>query len=80
MSDRLSDLRDLRDVLRDSIRDVEPDRRAPLSHQYRATLAEIAELEAAEAPAVTEGSGLLDLTRRLADRKSATTTARKGSS
>lgn len=78
MSDRLSDLSDLRDLLRESIRDVEPDKRAPLSHQYRATLAEIAELEAAEAPPASEGSGLSEFQKRLADRQSGAASARKG--
>lgn len=69
MSERLSDLRDLRDVLRASIAEVDADKRAPLSHQYRATLAEIAELEAAAQPA-PEGSGLVDFQKRLEERQS----------
>lgn len=70
MSDRLTDLRDLRDLLRSSIAEVEPDKRAPLSHQYRATLSEIAELESALPSAEVEGNGLVDFQKRLEERQS----------
>lgn len=52
--DRLTQLQDLRDLLTDSIYEVEPDRRAPLAYQLRATLAEIEELETAARPAADE--------------------------
>ena len=45
---RLGDLRDLREVLIASIDEAEPDKRAPLANQLRATLAEIDELAGAE--------------------------------
>lgn len=76
----LNTLRALRDRIASDIDTCESARDvAALSQRLMDLLKQIAELEAAEAPAATEGSGLLDLTKRLADRKSATTTARKGS-
>ena len=51
---RLDDLRNLREVLIESIAVAEPDKRAPLANQLRATLAEIDELAGA---APVEGGG-----------------------
>lgn len=45
---RLDDLKDLREVLIASIHEAEPDKRAPLANQLRATLVEIEDLEGAE--------------------------------
>lgn len=45
---RLDDLRNLREVLIASIDEAEPDKRAPLANQLRATLVEIDELMGAE--------------------------------
>lgn len=42
---RLESLRSLAAVLWESIADADPEKRAPLAAQYRATLAEVAELE-----------------------------------
>lgn len=42
---RLEALIDLAEVLKASIAASDPDKRAPLAAQYRATLAEVAELE-----------------------------------
>jgi len=50
---RLDDLRYLREVLIASIDEAEPDKRAPLANQLRATLVEIDELMGAE-PVVGE--------------------------
>lgn len=47
---RLEDLKDLRDILYESIEESPPTSRAPLANQYRLVLAEIAELEAKQAP------------------------------
>lgn len=57
-------------VARDSIGEVEPDKRSPLIAQYRAVLAEIAELEGAGAP-VVEGkvNGLVILQEELDKRR-----------
>jgi hypothetical protein len=41
-SDRLSQLEALRDLLWESIQDVDPEKRATLAAQYRATISEIA--------------------------------------
>jgi len=51
---RLDDLKNLREVLIASIDEAEPDKRAPLANQLRATLAEIDELAGA---APVEGGG-----------------------
>ena len=45
MSERVSELRDLKGLLWESIREVEADRRSPLAAQLRAVMAELAELE-----------------------------------
>lgn len=55
MASRLEALRDLAEVLRlsiDGVSDIFPEKRAPLAAQYRATLAEVAVLEAAAAKEV----------------------------
>ena len=62
---RLGQLRDLRDLLTDSIYEVVPGQRAPLAAQLRATLAEIDELEkSAESSASDASVTPLDLIRR----------------
>ena len=48
MLSRLDDLRNLREVLIASIDEAEPDKRAPLANQLRATLVEIDELAGVE--------------------------------
>lgn len=55
MLSRLDDLKNLREVLIASIDEAEPDKRAPLANQLRATLAEIDEL-AASVPIVGGGN------------------------
>ena len=48
MLSRLDDLRNLREVLIASIDEADPDKRAPLANQLRATLVEIDELAGVE--------------------------------
>lgn len=45
-TERLTELRAMKDILSDSIRDAEPDKRAPLVNQWRALERDIAELSA----------------------------------
>ena len=52
---RLDDLRALRGVLIESISEADPDKRAPLANQLRATLAEIDE-HAGDEPVVAGGN------------------------
>ena len=57
MSDRVSELKQLKDLLWDSIFEVDSDKRSPLAAQLRAVMADIAEAEGAgEPPAPAEGS------------------------
>jgi len=65
---RIDDLRDLREILRDALDEASVGVKAQIAAQYRATLAEIDELEAADAPAVPKGSGLDALSERRAAR------------
>lgn len=67
---RLESLRWAIDVTRDSIEEAEADKRSPLIGQYRALLAEIAELESADVPAEKgRVSGLVILQEELAKRR-----------
>ncbi len=75
MSDRRADLEALRDVLWESVNAADPEKRAPLAAQYRATLSELAELETEAGKA---GDPLDELTARRAARGVAT--SRKGRS
>jgi hypothetical protein len=62
---RLTDLRTLRENLSDWLLEAPVDRRAALVAQYRATLAEIEELEPKEA----RGDGIDEITARRAARR-----------
>ena len=69
MADRAEELEALRIVLWGSIQSVDADKVAPLANQYRATLAELAEL--------TKGSGKVgdpvdEITARRAARRTGT--------
>lgn len=67
---RLRSLKWALDVSRESIEEVDADKRSPLIAQYRALLSEIAELEQAESPR-GEGkvNGLVILQEELAKRR-----------
>lgn len=67
---RLDDLRNLRELLLESLDECPPYSRAPLAAQLRATLAEIDEL-AATAPVDEPKNALDELTQRRAARKNA---------
>ena len=67
--DRLEALRQLRDDLPGWILEAPADRRAALVGQYRATLAEIAELE----PKKAEGDGIDEIANRRAARRTGAT-------
>jgi len=66
---RIDDLRDLRDILRDALDEASVGVKAQIAAQYRATLAEIDELEAASAPAAPKGSGIDEVNARRAARE-----------
>lgn len=66
---RLDRLRDLADGLESALAEASIGVKAQLAAQYRATLAEIDELERASAPA-EKGTGLDELTARRAARQS----------
>lgn len=70
---RKDELEWLRDTLRQSISDAEPDKRASLANQYRATLADLAALAADEGKA---GDPVDELAARRSARGGAT--ARSG--
>lgn len=67
---RVDDLKWALDVARESITSADPDKRSPLIGQYRALLAEIAELEG-DQPEHAEGkvNGLVVLQEELAKRQ-----------
>lgn len=65
---RLDDLRELREILRESLDEASVGVKAQLAAQYRATLAEIDELERDQAPA-EKGTGLDELNARRAARE-----------
>lgn len=67
---RLKSLKWALDVTRESIEEAEADKRSPLIGQYRALLAEIAELEGADVPTgKVEVNGLVILQEELAKRR-----------
>lgn len=68
---RLDDLRALRSQLQEWIVEAPADRKAALVGQYRATLAEIDELD----PPKVEGDGIDEIARRRASRRSGPATA-----
>ena len=70
MSSRIDDLRWALGVVRESIEECDPDKRSPLIGQYRALLAEIAELEP-EKSVKSDGevNGLVILQEELAKRR-----------
>jgi hypothetical protein len=70
---RIDRLRELADLLEESLSEATVGVRAQIAAQYRATLAEIDELEKASAPAAPKGSGLDQLTERRAARESGAT-------
>lgn len=75
----LDTLRALRDRIASDIDTCESARDvAALSQRLMDLLKQIAEIEAAEAPPASEGSGLSEFQKRLADRQSGATSARKG--
>ena len=63
---RIDDLRDLREILWASIKEADPEKRAPLVSQMRGVLAELAELGD---NAGVERTGLIDFQEALAGRK-----------
>ena len=67
---RIDDLRELRGILRDALDEASVGVKAQVAAQYRATLAEIEELEKASAPAAPKGSGLDEVSQRRAARSS----------
>lgn len=66
---RIDRLHELADLLEDSLKEASVGVRAQIAAQYRATLAEIAELEREQAPA-EKGTGLDELNARRAARAS----------
>ena len=69
MTDRLSKLHALEDVLWESIGSADPEKRAPLVAQFRAVLAEIAVLSKDSAEA---GDPVDEIARRRAARRTGT--------
>lgn len=67
--DRLDKLRDLEDLTMEAIVSADPDKRSPLIGQYRAILAEVAEIEGESPGEVVESNGLLDFQAALAKRR-----------
>lgn len=70
--DRVSKLRALEELTLESIRAADPDKRSALIGQYRAILAELAELsgDVAASGSDVQRTGLSDFERRLAERQS----------
>ena len=66
---RIDDLRELRGILREALDEASVGVKAQLAAQYRATLAEIEEIEGAAAPVAGEGTGLDELNARRAARE-----------
>lgn len=67
---RIDRLRALADHLEAALEEASVGVKAQIAAQYRATLAEIDELEGASAPAVEKGTGLDELNQRRAARQS----------
>lgn len=61
---RIDRLHDLADLLEKSLSEASVGVRAQIAAQYRATLAEIEDIEKASAPAAGEGTGLDELNQR----------------
>lgn len=68
--ERIDRLRALADLLEASLGEASVGVRAQIAAQYRATLAEIDEIEGASAPAAGKGTGLDELNARRAARES----------
>lgn len=68
--ERIDRLRALADLLEESLGEASVGVRAQIAAQYRATLAEIDEIEGASAPAAGKGTGLDELNARRAARES----------
>lgn len=67
---RIDDLIELRSILREALDEASVGVKAQLAAQYRATLAEIEEIEgASSAPAGKSGTALDELTKRRAERQ-----------
>jgi len=66
---RIDRLRALADLLEESIVEASIGVRAQIAAQYRATLADIDELEKASAPAAPKGSGIDEVNARRAARE-----------
>lgn len=73
---RLDELRAARDLMWESIRVADPEKRAPLMNQWRALESTIAELSGAGS---SEGTGLSEFERRLAERGGSAKGARSAS-
>lgn len=73
---RLDELKAARDLMWESIQVADPEKRAPLMNQWRALEATIAELSGAGA---SEGTGLSEFERRLAERGGSAKGARSAS-
>lgn len=69
MSSRVDDLRWALRVTRESIDEVEADKRSPLIAQYRALLAEISELDGSDSVVEGKVSGLAKLQDELGKRR-----------
>ena len=66
---RIDDLRELRAILREALDEATVGVKAQLAAQYRATLAEIEEIEHESAPEAPKGSGLDEVSERRAARE-----------
>lgn len=66
---QIDDLKWALGVARDSIAESDPDKRSPLLGQFRALLAEIAEIESAAPAENVEVNGLVILQEELAKRR-----------
>ena len=69
---RIDRLRALADLLEESLTEASIGVRAQIAAQYRATLADIEEIEKASAPAAPRGSGVDQVAERRAARESGT--------
>lgn len=65
---RIDDLKGLRGILREALDEASVGVKAQIAAQYRATLAEIEELEKASATGAPKGSGLDEVSERRAAR------------
>lgn len=67
---RIDDLKELRGILREALDEASVGVKAQIAAQYRATLAEIEDIEKASAPAAPKGSGIDEVNARRAARES----------